>query len=977
MEKTNSKTVVPAYQMERNGFYLLLRVQMEKRGSRSINGVGRDFFVPETYQNGTRILSDLTKRGLVTEQEGNILVREGLEKALDRIIDSPYCMNFQNALLSRKEQVLTFYYADNAYVGVLLDKKSTLVVVTAEEDALYKAFEKQLEDKSVSKSFRAEQWDALWRGEDTSEDKKGIRQPLREAGITHCGNRIQRERFHTAVVADSKYIQVIRGIDSLPCKMLERETVSARDWYGVICRELERLKAENQRISPKGRHSTEKEDIPKETSEYQRVMSAPDFPKSRIGFIFWSLKRVIMGFPKMLFGMVRRKSLALLLYPLWGILLFYYNMYMTCYYNDTFMLDRRAQLGNLSPYLMAATLRTPSQLKGLQMKWGLIDTSFLVWPLMMVLTLLLRHLILQFRQKKAGFFLDLAKIPSAVKDCTAQGYGKGKSMWLVMAAAWVLGFLIMNPITIFMAAVLLLLMFAQGSGNSLVQVMFLWACAGGRKKVEAGKKPEPDSRKYRILLFYGSMGLAVYGLASLLLWFVVDYNWWVRLAVTVLMVLFALLQVFTPGMGLGRLHSKTAVIFLFCMTAVCAAAVFVSSAGVVLADDGGWSESGGTLAGLMQNSGFSIILGISLSTIGLALGLPAVGVAIVSLIAGVGTFAVGLTDTKAGDYVRKSARQYFFGVQEGENKTIFCTATELLNFASSFANPTAEMTGTALKMFQGGKLVGDVVSTIGDVAGTADDFNAYINGSKDVGLGDLLWDTLGLGLDFYGMKGDYEDFKKVLDTPGVKGKDLYQPFRERQQEIQDSRQNALTDMENNLNSRRQADLDAENLRHENKMDDIRNTIDRLENGEIAPPAGVDRDTYLRELNRSLGAETTINADNLSNIRDAYRKEMQDNINQILDTYSQKERKLVQETVRDLIQDHGYDVKGEIDNLQDFLSTNGFYHTGGEGAGEISAVEEGMAALDTDTFWDGLDNLTNEELEHLAEGLRQFLEGREK
>lgn len=253
----------------------------------------------------------------------------------------------------------------------------------------------------------------------------------------------------------------------------------------------------------------------------------------------------------------------------------------------------------------------------------------------------------------------------------------------------------------------------------------------------------------------------------------------------------------------------------------------------------------------------------------------------------------------------------------------------------------------------------------------------YINGSKDVGLGDLLWDTLGLGLDFYGMKGDYEDFKKVLDTPGVKGKDLYQPFRERQQEIQDSRQNALTDMENNLNSRRQAELDAENLRHENKMDDIRNTIDRLENGEIAPPAGVDRDTYLRELNRSLGAETTINADNLSNIRDAYRKEMQDNINQILDTYSQKERKLVQETVRDLIQDHGYDVKGEIDNLQDFLSTNGFYHTGGEGAGEISAVEEGMAALETDTFWDGLDNLTNEELEHLAEGLRQFLEGREK
>lgn len=1016
MEKTKDKVFNPAYQMERSGFYLLLRVQMEKRGSKNINGVGKEFFSPETYQNGRRILAGLTKRNLVTEREGNVLIGEGLEKALDRIIDSPHCMNFQNTSLRKKEQILTFYYADDAYVGVLLDEKNTLVVVTAEEDALYKAFEKQLEDKTVSCDFKPEHWNVLWRGEDTSEENRGILQPLREARITHCGNRVQRERFNTAIVADNRQIQVIRGVDSLSWKMLNRETALIQDWYGVICQEFERLKTENQNKSGKGRSSTEKEDIPKEKSEYQRITAAPDFPKSRLGFIFWSLKRIIIGFPKMILGMVRRKSLALLLYPLWGVLLFYYNMYMTCYYNDTFMLDRRAQLGNLSPYLMAATLQTPSSLKGLQMKWGLIDTSFLVWPLMMVLTLLFRHLILQLRQRKIGFFGDLLKIPGAVRDCMAHGYGKGKSMWLVLAVVWILGFCIMNPITIFLAAVLLLLMFAQGTGNSLVQLAFLWACAGGRKKIDAGQKPEPDSRKYRVLLFHGSVGLAVYGLVSVLLWFVVDYNWWIRLVVTVLMVLFALLQVFMPGVISERLRSRMTIIFLLCMIAVCAAVIFGSSVGVVLADDGGWSESGGTLAGLMQNAGFSIILGVSLLTIGLALGFPLVGVAIASLIAGAGTFAVGLTDTKAGNYVKKSARQYFFGPEEGENKTIFCTATELLNFAASFANPTAEMAGTALKVFQGGKLVGDVVSTIGDVASTADDFNSYVNGSGDVGVGDLLWDTLGLGLDFYGLKGDYGDFKNALDTPGIKGSDFHQPFQEQYQEIQDSRQNALTDMENGLNSRRQAELDAENLRHQNKMEDIQDTIKRLENGEITPPAGLDPDTYMRELNRSLGTETAMNADNLYNIRDAYRTELQNGINQIQDVYSRKEREFLQDTVKNFIKDHGYDVKSEVDNLQDFLSTNGFYRAGGEGTVDASAggtmgnggvtgaegaggmagnervmdasvdvgmeseksvdigvTEEETTDFEIDTFLDSLGTLPNEELKHLIEGLMQFFE----
>ena len=88
---------------------------------------------------------------------------------------------------------------------------------------------------------------------------------------------------------------------------------------------------------------------------------------------------------------------------LWAVVLFVYNMYITCYFNDTFMLDRRARLGNLSPYLMGATLRTPCDLKGFDLNLGLINTTFLVAPLFAVLTFLARQLFTQIRNRKKNW----------------------------------------------------------------------------------------------------------------------------------------------------------------------------------------------------------------------------------------------------------------------------------------------------------------------------------------------------------------------------------------------------------------------------------------------------------------------------------------------------------------------------------------------------------------------------------------------
>lgn len=924
MGRTKDKKQIPAYVMERDGFYLLLRIQMEKRGSRNINGVGREFFAPETYKKGKQILAHLIKKDLVTEKDGNILLREGLKNALNLILNAPHCMNFQNSLLHQKGQILTFYYADGAYAGVLIDKKNTMLVVTEEKDALYKAFEKQLEDKQISKDRKPEQWDRLWsKGEDTK-DFKGIPKPVRAARITHCGNRMSRERFQTALLADRRQIQVIRGADSLSEKDLNRETVPAEDWYGVILRELERLKIESQGKGADG-PGCEKEKKPEEKSEYKQVIENPGFPKSRTGFFFWWLKRMIIGFPRMLFGMVCRRSLALLLYPLWGVFLFFYNLCITCYVNDTFMLERRAKLGNLSPYLMAGTLRTPSYLKGFQVNWGLIDTSFLVWPLVMITTLLLRHLVLHLWKKKAGFFAELRKIPEGVRECTEHGYGKGSSVWKVLAAVWILGFVTMNPITIVLMSVLAFLIFAQGSGSGLVQTAFLWECAGSRKKVDAGEQPEPDSRKYRMLVFYAGAGLGLYGFVSLLLWFTVDYNWWIRLAVTVLMVLFALLQIFMSKGHSGKAQARTYVL-IFAVLLLLGALIFTAgNAGVVFADDGGWTESGNTLAGLLNNAGFSTILGISILTIGLGLGLPLLGVGAVSLLIGGGTFITGLTNTEAGEYVRKSAEQYFFGTDPGEEKTIFCSATEFLNFVSGFVNPTAGMTGTTLKVFQGGKLVGDTVSTIGDIAGTINDAVSAWEKSGDWGT--VAWDGIGVVLDIVGMKGDFDDFKKVLGNPSLTGRDLNDLLGEQYKDIQNRCQNDLENLGNRLEGQKQADIHAENLRHQDKMDSIMNDIQRLENGDLTPPDGIDQDTFLNTLKRTLEEEKGINSNNLYHIQNGYESNLQRQAEQILKTYGQEKINLMQKAAKDVVKDHWYEIGSKV---KDAMSTPGDSGAGGGG-----------------------------------------------
>lgn len=934
MKEMKKKILVPSYSMTLSEFYLLLRIQMEQTGRKNINGVKKEFFEPETYKGSSKMLKSLTKHKLLEQQNDNVMLSEGLQKALGIILNSAYCMNFQNDTLRKKEQLLSFYYADGRYVGVLQDKNKTTVVCTDDVAAVYMAFEKVLEDKCVSETFQAEKWERLY-GEK-------MNKPVREAMIVHSANRKKRQRMTVAMTADGHSLYIIRCEDDTKYDEIDRDVTISGNWFGVVVNELERLKQNSGRS--KGEAQESKKDSCPDT-EYQRVVKTEGFPMSGFGFWFWCLKRIIVGIPELIRQAARKKFLPAIMYLIWAIVLFFYNMYITCCFNDTFRLDKRAAWGNLTPYLMAGELRTPSSIKGFNIHWGTIDTVFLVWPLMMLLTLIGRHLILRIKKRKAGFLKDLFMIRESVRDCRRYGYGKGREVWVPLLITWVTGFIIMNPITLFLAAVYFFLIFAQGNENGLVQFCMLWRCAENRRKVEEGISPEPRSEKYRILFWNIGCGFLIYALVSLLLWHVVGYHFWIRLIVTMLMAIFALLQIFWPGKMADAWKKRTVKFILLFVLAAAAANYFSSKYGIVLADDGGWSESGRTLSGLIQNAGFSTILGLTVMTIALALGGPVGWVVAGSCILGAGTFALGLTDTKVGNYISKTSRQYFFGPDDGESKTLLCTATQLAGFVAGFLNPAAGASGAATKLFYGGKVATDVVSMIGDGASTVADIEDYINGSNEVNAGDLVWDILGLSLDICGFHDDVKDAGDIFKEVNRQG-DAYRyaketGFVDRYREMDNSRNAEISDMQANNNTMRQAALDAETARHENQIARIQDSMDKIRNGEISPPSNIDSDTFLHTLTNSLDAENGIYAENMSNITSGFEQEAKRLEQVIREAYNNKETDLMEELLNKMVNEltgipsdqskiyeslgdmisKGYDLQDIYDNIEEFFTTN--------------------------------------------------------
>ncbi|MBR4760433.1 MAG: hypothetical protein IK078_09855, partial [Lachnospiraceae bacterium] len=168
-------------------------------------------------------------------------------------------------------------------------------------------------------------------------------------------------------------------------------------------------------------------------------------------------------------------------------------------------------------------------------------------------------------------------------------------MRIGLCCAVIFGFLIRNPFAVPVFAILLYFSFGQGGQSDIGQLFFRTRSADGR--LHNGKKQEvPRYSEGMLIMYYMSIGLFVYTAVNIVLWFLFNYNFYIRFVVSAALV--GAIVVMGRG-GKKQVAGLTSTILL----AIGGSLLF--SCITALADDNGWTESGGTIGGLINNRGFN------------------------------------------------------------------------------------------------------------------------------------------------------------------------------------------------------------------------------------------------------------------------------------------------------------------------------------------------------------------------------------
>lgn len=862
----NDKILVPTYRMETEDYYFLLKLVMGLSNKKNVNGIKESFFNEISEKSQKRSLKRLSQNNIISMKDSQIMISEAVKKQLNIVLNSSYSLCFNNNELKKNNTILMFYFANGYFSAVMSDDKKTTIARSDTIGGIMHPFEKTMLKAGLSNSFDYEKWGKIAR------DKfaEPITKPNRSCVLALGSNRDTREVYSVTMVADKHNLQILRGKESDSVQDSTCETISAKDYYGVIYREIEHLKEQSDIHSKNQEKEEGKRRQTKEKTDYERIVESKGFPKSGVGFIFYTLFNGIKSLPMMIKALFKKKLLSFIAFIVWSVFVFLYNIYATCFVNDTFMFNRKAVWGNLTPYLMAGQITTPNEIYGFDLNFGTINTVFLAAPLALTITYLLHHIITHIKKRKLSFFPEVIMALPGIISKQVLGDLNKKKIWIIYAVVFALSFVITNPITILLLGILFLMMSAQGRDNALVQFVMTASCAFGRKKVDAGKMEQPTIKTASENIGVFGEAFLIYSIVNLLLWKLCHYNFYMRLITTMILVFFCILQIVITDKK--KIQVSAAIFFVGFMFLT-----ILSQSAIVLADDGGITESGGTIIGLMHNAGFSLILGISIATIGFMIGGAAlIPVAIFGGLVGGGVFITGLTDTEAGKYVRKSSNQFYDGPEEGDKMTLLCAGAIALDLVTSLFPP--KLGGSGLKnggmlAYKGMSLAKDVISTAGDVESLIDD---SINLSKGEGsVFNIAMDVVGLGFDVYGLNGDIGDLadaKHIVDIKGshtefIPETEISKSFNN----LEATKNQAIAD----ANATYSNQASAEQLRHQQKVDSINNDINQvLTDTSLTDAEKVTRKNIYTE---SLRAETDIHSNNMQDFSNAQNAAIDDAI----------------------------------------------------------------------------------------------------
>ena len=273
--------------------------------------------------------------------------------------------------------------------------------------------------------------------------------------------------------------------------------------------------------------------------------------------------------------------------------------------------------------------------------------------------------------------------------------------------------------------------------------LMVYSCAGHYRKVEEGKQKEPLFAQIQLRVFSFGTGLLLYSVINALCWFLFGYALWARIVASVLLLILAFIQ-----LGIVKIERPQKAASLLVMLAIGAAVILAMQSGVsVFADDGGWSESGRTLAGLFQNSGFAEVLGFS-AVLGLAafVGACTFGLALVPALAIGGAAAGGAFAWSATTETGRATASIF-----------------ILGDYSPYAdNETAGYIAGGLNLAVG--FVPGISEVWGMTTGIRDAHYDFSNGNYLSGILDVAC----FGLSAKGLKGGLQTAGQAVATAGAK-----------------------------------------------------------------------------------------------------------------------------------------------------------------------------------------------------------------
>ena len=483
---------------------------------------------------------------------------------------------------------------------------------------------------------------------------------------------------------------------------------------------------------------------------YQKLVHTEGFPLSLPGLLKMQAKSV----GKSLFDW-KRLLKVLAINAVVSVLVLIWNMYGMCYLNDTFRISERAFWGSATAYLFAGTIGGGSGVKGLSLFRNTIDTVLLTSSFYFLLSIAGKSFLHDIIHH--DFHKNIKKLiafPAQIK-LYAGNVKKSFSfyLWVGIIVASVFGMILFNPFTVLLLALMLLVSCSKCESGMISPLIMMYRTSAGYKKVSAGKKKMPLYADVQLWLFAIGAGLLLYSGINLLVWGVFSYNIWARLIFTILLIVIALFR-----LGIIKISKPNQVASVILMVVAAGGLMWLAQSGIVLADDGGWSESGGSLWGLLHNSGFDTILGFSavlatatfvaLCTAGLALPIVAAGTALV----GVGSLGwAGLTETgkeTANDFMLGSYSPYggdskiatglsiavglvpgvgeVFGIYSGVRDATYdfsngnyasgifdvvCAGLNLKGLSSGLKTAAKGVTNTVAKKVAGDEILGTLTST--------------------------------------------------------------------------------------------------------------------------------------------------------------------------------------------------------------------------------------------------------------------------